>query len=150
MSESNSTAIRIRRARLADAPGLAALTGQLGYPVPAKQMAARLKEVLRAKTGACFVAETHDRALAGWVHVSVKPLLEVDRRAEIDGIIVDENLRSAGVGARLLEEAERWARKRHCTGMNVRSNVLRERAHQFYLRQGYEHYKTQKAFHRAL
>jgi GNAT superfamily N-acetyltransferase len=150
MSKNNSTAIRIRRARLSDAPGLAALTSQLGYPASPKQIAARLKEVLRAKNGACFVAETRDRALAGWVHVSVKPLLEIDRHAEIDGIIVDEKFRSTGVGARLLEEAERWARKRHCTGMNVRSNILRERAHYFYLRQGYEHYKTQKTFRKAL
>jgi len=150
MSKDNSDTIRIRRARLSDVSGLAALTGQLGYPASAKQIAARLKEVLRARTGACFVAETRDRALAGWVHVSVKPLLEVDRCAEIDGIIVDEDLRSTGVGARLLDEAERWAQKRHCTGMNVRSNILRERAHQFYLRQGYEHYKTQKTFRKAL
>jgi hypothetical protein len=34
--------------------------------------------------------------------------------------------------------------------MSVRSNVLRERAHNFYLRAGYEHYKTQKAFRKPL
>jgi len=28
--------------------------------------------------------------------------------------------------------------------------VLRERAHEFYLRNGYEHYKTQKTFQKAL
>jgi len=31
-----------------------------------------------------------------------------------------------------------------------RSNVVRDRAHAFYLRNGYEHYKTQKAFRKAL
>jgi hypothetical protein len=34
--------------------------------------------------------------------------------------------------------------------MSVRSNVLRRRAHGFYLRNGYEHYKTQKAFRKTL
>jgi hypothetical protein len=28
--------------------------------------------------------------------------------------------------------------------------VLRDRAHGFYLKQGYEHYKTQKAFRKKL
>jgi len=37
-----------------------------------------------------------------------------------------------------------------CKGVSVRSNVLRERAHTFYVRHGYEHYKTQKAFRKPL
>jgi GNAT superfamily N-acetyltransferase len=54
------------------------------------------------------------------------------------------------VGARLLASAEEWARKRGCKSMSVRSNVIRERAHKFYERNGYEHYKTQKAFRKKL
>jgi GNAT superfamily N-acetyltransferase len=80
----------------------------------------------------------------------VTPLLEVERRAEVNGLIVDEQARSAGAGWRLLEAAEKWAKKMRCVGMSVRSNVLRERAHAFYLRHGYEHYKTQKAFRKSL
>jgi GNAT superfamily N-acetyltransferase len=86
----------------------------------------------------------------GWVHISVTPLLEVERRAEVNGLVVNENLRSRGAGGSLLNTAEKWARKMGCTGMSVRSNVIRDRAHAFYLRQGYEHFKTQKAFRKAL
>jgi len=150
MSKNNSATVRIRRARPTDAANLAALSGQLGYPTSPRQMVARLKDALRSKTSACFVAENSGGSLLGWAHVSVTPLLEVDRRAELNGLIVEENARSSGVGARLLEEAEKWAKKMRCTGMSVRSNVLRERAHSFYLREGYEHYKTQKAFRKAL
>ena len=113
-------------------------------------MAARLKRVLRDKSGACFLAETLQDSVIGWVHVSVTPLLEVERRAEVNGLVVDERVRSRGAGARLLDTAERWARKMGCAGMSVRSNVIRERAHRFYLRQGYEHYKTQKALRKTL
>jgi len=146
MKRKNAPVLRIRRARAGDASGIAALCGQLGYPVSAAEMTARLKQVLRQKNCACFVAETRGRDVIGWVHVSFRPLLEVDRRAEIDGIIVDENARSTGVGARLLEEGEKWARHRRCNGVSLRSNVIRDKAHGFYIRQGYEHYKTQKAF----
>jgi GNAT superfamily N-acetyltransferase len=146
----NSGGVKIRRARQQDASRIAALCGQLGYPTSTKQMAARLKQVLRDKSGACFLAETLQDSVIGWVHVSVTPLLEVERRAEVNGLVVDERVRSRGAGARLLDTAERWARKMGCAGMSVRSNVIRERAHRFYLRQGYEHYKTQKALRKTL
>jgi GNAT superfamily N-acetyltransferase len=77
-------------------------------------------------------------------------LLESDIRAEVNGLIVAEGQRSAGAGAKLLEAAEDWARRHGCKAMNVRSNVIRDRAHKFYERQGYEHYKTQKAFRKKL
>ena len=142
--------MRIRKAKLGDAERIATLSGQLGYPTTTKQMTARLKRALRAQNGACFVAETREDGVIGWVHVSVTPLLEVDRRAEVNGLVVDEKVRSQGAGRELLEAAEKWARKMGCAGMSVRSNVIRERAHAFYLRLGYEHYKTQKAFRKAL
>lgn len=143
-------AVKIRRARQSDGPRIAELSGQLGYPTTAREMAVRLKMALREKNGACFVAETSANGVVGWAHVSVTPLLEVERRAEVNGLVVDEKVRSQGAGWSLLQTAEEWARKKRCKGMSVRSNVLRERAHGFYERHGYEHYKTQKAFRKKL
>ncbi len=146
------TSIRIRRARRGDAERIAQLSAELGYPATAAQVATRLRQLTPASKHAVFVAESSDAAmgLIGWVHVGVSHLLESDIRAEVNGLIVAEGQRSAGAGAKLLEAAEEWARRRGCRGMNVRSNVIRERAHRFYERQGYEHYKTQKAFRKAL
>jgi GNAT superfamily N-acetyltransferase len=142
--------VGVRRARSTDAARIAVLSGQLGYPTTEKQMKARLKEALKDKDGACFVAESREGGLIGWVHVSTTPLLEVERRAEVKGLVVYETARSHGAGAALLAAAEKWARGKRCKSMSVRSNVLRERAHGFYLRNGYEHYKTQKAFRKGL
>lgn len=97
-----------------------------------------------------FVAETTTGDVIGWEHVSVNHLLESGTRAEINGLIVEEARRSAGAGKLLLDAAEEWARERGCESVNLRSNVIRERAHGFYLRSGYEHYKTQKAFRKTL
>lgn len=113
-------------------------------------MGKRLAEVLKDKEAACFVAEVPGKGVIGWIHVSVTPLLEVERRAEVNGLVVDEGSRSEGAGAKLLEAGERWARGKQCKSMSVRSNVLRERAHGFYVKRGYEHYKTQKAFRKSL
>ncbi len=148
----DGTAIKIRKARRGDAERIAQLSGELGYPASAAQIAVRLRQLTPVSKHAVFVAESPeaDTGVVGWVHVSVSHLLESDARAEVNGLIVADGQRSAGAGAKLLEAAEAWARRRGCRGMNVRSNVIRERAHKFYERQGYEHYKTQKAFRKPL
>ncbi len=113
-------------------------------------MNARLSQLTPARDHAVFVAEADGGEAVGWLHVSVSCLLEVPRRAEVNGLIVSDRQRSLGAGARLLDAAEAWSRKNKCVSVSVRSNVIRERAHQFYERQGYEHYKTQKAFRKTL
>ena len=142
--------LKIRLAKIADAARLADLSTQLGYPATPAQIRQRLRGIRPAAQHAVFVSETKHEGVIGWVHVSKQPLLEVDLRAEINGLIVGERHRSLGAGARLLAAAEDWARKHGCKGMSVRSNVIRERAHNFYERNGYEHYKTQKSFRKPL
>ena len=141
--------LKIRRAKDSDAAYLAALSGDLGYPVTAAEMRQRLRRLKPAADNAVFVAETNGEVV-GWLHVSVDHLMEVPLRAEVNGLVVGEKQRSNGAGARLLGAAEKWARGRKCVNMSVRSNVVRERAHVFYERNGYEHYKTQKAFRKPL
>ena len=141
--------LKIRRARPGDVVRLAELAGELGYPTTPAEMKARLRRVKPAANNAIFVAES-DGEVIGWIHVGVSYLLEVPLRAEINGLVVGASSRSLGTGARLLEAAEAWARTKKCEGMSVRSNVIRERAHAFYERNGYEHYKTQKAFRKPL
>jgi GNAT superfamily N-acetyltransferase len=150
MAVVNGNELKIRRAKSADAPRIAELTGQLGYPATAAQMRERLHGIEPASHNAVFLADSAKDGVIGWLHVSKEPLLEVEMRAEVNGLVVAEGQRSAGAGARLLAAAEEWARKHGCKSMSVRSNVIRERAHKFYERNGYEHYKTQKSFRKPL
>jgi GNAT superfamily N-acetyltransferase len=147
---SKSSDLKIRRAKSSDAARLAVLSGELGYPATPGDMKARLSRLKPATDNAVFVAENDQPEVIGWLHVSVTHLLEVPLRAEVNGLVVSEGQRSRGAGAELLQAAERWARSKKCVNMSVRSNVIRERAHQFYERNGYEHYKTQKAFRKPL
>jgi GNAT superfamily N-acetyltransferase len=142
--------LKIRRAKTSDAPRLAVLTGGLGYPATAAQIRARLRRIQPASQNAVFVADSRKDGVIGWLHVSREPLLESDIRAEVNGLVVADGQRSMGAGARLLAAAEDWARKHGCKSMSVRSNVIRERAHRFYERNGYEHFKTQKSFRKPL
>jgi GNAT superfamily N-acetyltransferase len=144
------TELKIRRARQSDAEQVAALSGQLGYPATPAQILQRMKGLKPSSEHAVFVADFPGTGIVGWLHVSVAHLIDSETRAEVNGLIVGEGQRSLGAGALLLDAAEKWARQRGCMAMNVRSNVIRERAHKFYERQGFEHYKTQKAFRKAL
>ena len=148
-SAAQSQTVRIRAAIEADAARIAELSGQLGYPSTREEILRRMRSLAPADH-ALMVAETPVGEVIGWVHVSVNPLVESDLRAEINGLVVAEGQRSLGAGRLLLEEAERWARERSCQTVSLRSNVIRDRAHKFYERNGYQHYKTQKAFRKVL
>lgn len=142
--------IRVRRARSSDISQLAQLAGQLGYPSSEDEIRGRLAGIEAAPEHALFVAETADGKLAGFLNVYVMRTIDSDARTEIAALVVDDAHRSRGVGKVLIEQAEAWARENGCAAIGLRSNVIRERAHRFYERLGYEHYKTQKTFRKTL
>jgi GNAT superfamily N-acetyltransferase len=140
----------IRSARPDDCPRMAELAGELGYPSSADDIERRLAELNATGEHVVFVAQLADGIIAGWIGAFVYRCVEADARVEISGLVVEERFRSQAVGKFLLERAEAWARDRGCSATSLRSNVIRERAHAFYERQGYEHTKTQKSFRKKL
>jgi ribosomal protein S18 acetylase RimI-like enzyme len=143
-------AIAVRGARDSDATPLAGLAGQLGYGSTAREIEDRLAGMAGSRDHAVFVAEEPGGKIAGFVGVYINRAVESDARAEISGLVVDDLTRSQGVGKRLLDRAEEWARERGCRAIGLRSNVIRERAHAFYERHGYRVIKTQKSFRKDL
>lgn len=140
----------MRPAVAADAAAIAGLASQLGYPSTGEQVSRRLEALRGAPDSAVLVAEAGTGSTLGWIHVSVNRLVESEPDAEIRGLVVDETARSGGVGRHLVEAAESWARNRGFGLISVRSNVIRDRAHRFYERLGYERTKTQHKFRKRL
>lgn len=136
----------VRAATREDAQALASLAGELGYPSTAEQMLVRFDALPESE--AVLVAADPD--VVAWVQVGVTSSLESGAFAEIRGLVVQEQQRSRGIGALLVDAAEEWARGRGLSRMRVRSNVLRERTHRFYERLGYIVKKSQKAFEKPL
>jgi GNAT superfamily N-acetyltransferase len=129
---------------------MAELAEQLGYPSKAEDIARRLAGMAASGEHAVFVAELADDTIAGFIGAFVYRSVEADARIEISGLVVDERYRSQAVGRFLLARAEEWAREKGFGATGLRSNVIRERAHAFYEREGYEHTKTQKSFRKNL
>ncbi len=145
----SGSGVRIRRARLADTPRIAALATQLGYPSTASEVRKRLERIRRDDDHFVSVAEIGGKVV-GWVHAFVKYSIDAGPRAEIGGLVVDESHRGAGLGKLLMGEAEEWARSRELEGVYLRSNVLREPAHAFYEAIGFRRIKSQHCFFKRL
>jgi GNAT superfamily N-acetyltransferase len=137
--------LSIREINAADAEAAAQLSGELGYPVNASAMRDRICRFEFLPDHVVFVA-CLDHVVVGWIDVGVVHHLQAEPSAEIGGLVVSSDHRSAGIGRILLMRAEDWARKRHVTRMIVRSRITRDDAHRFYLREGYEKVKTSAVF----
>lgn len=139
----------VRRATSTDALGVAALSGILGYPVDRETMQRRLERIGGREEHVVFVAETSGQVV-GWIHGAEHEFLVAGRIGEICGLVVAEGQRTSGVGRRLVEAVEQWARGRGLDQVSVRSNVARTESHPFYEKVGYTRLKTQHVYRKSL
>lgn len=129
---------------------MAELARQLGYESSADEIAGRMAQMSGSPEHAVFVAESADGKILGWIGLCILRMVEADARVEVSGLVVDERVRSQGIGRLLLGRGEQWAREKGCRQIGLRTNVIRERAHAFYERQGYKHTKTQRTYRKDL
>ena len=141
--------IVVRPMRSEDAVPVANLTTQLGYPATDADISRRFQLIGERSDARLFVADENGRVV-GWIHVQAASLLECDARAEIWGLVVDQAARGTGVGRRLVEAAEEWARGHGLDSIALRSNQRRTGAQAFYQHLGYTITKTQNAFRKIL
>jgi ribosomal protein S18 acetylase RimI-like enzyme len=128
--------VRIRDGGPRDAPEIAALLGELGYPIDSSMAAARL---LR-RTERVLLAEERGSAL-GLVAVGVSTTLTHARPVgRLTALVVREGARGRGVGRALVLEALRLAAAAGCEGLELTSGLGPERAaaHRFYESLGFE------------
>ena len=116
------TGVVLRQATTRDAAALAELTGHLGYPTSAPQMARRLEAIVRDRDRLTLVAEV-DEADAP--------------HSRVMALVVDPDHRRRGVGAELLLGLERWSRERGAYVVVLTSGDWRTEAHDFYEGLGY-------------
>jgi GNAT superfamily N-acetyltransferase len=139
----------IRPIQVEDAQAAAALSIELGYPIDVPTVLRRIEQLARHEDHAVLVACV-DGAVVGWIDLSVEVHLQSDPVALIGGLVVSESVRNLKIGRQLCAAGEAWARARGVSTMLVRSNVIRERAHAFYLRDGYVRVKTSGVFEKTL
>jgi GNAT superfamily N-acetyltransferase len=140
----------LRPAADSDAAELARLCEQLGYPATTQEIASRLSVIAAKENGCVIAAEDESGCVVGWIGALLVHSLESPPFAEISGLVVDQEFRGRGIGAALIEAAERWTIARDVPVLRVRSNVIRESAHSFYEKRGYARLKTQYVFEKQV
>lgn len=139
----------IRTLREEDAQAAAGLCEQLGYPTDIASLLVRIQQIAADPNRTVLVSSV-DNAVVGWIDLSIEYHLQSQPVALIGGLVVAETARSRGIGRQLCQAAEDWAQARGMKRIRVRSNAIRERAHAFYLRDGYAQVKTSTVLEKTL
>lgn len=134
--------MRIREATPADWPDVASLLAQLGRPDvrgSADEAAGRaVFEAYLARPDAVALAAEVDGRVVGFLDMEYRTRLNfTSPQAWIPDLVVDAGSRGGGIGRALLARAEELAHERGCWGMSLESATWRERAHAFYVREGW-------------
>jgi N-acetylglutamate synthase-like GNAT family acetyltransferase len=131
-------ALQIRQATAADADAIARLLGQLGYPTDGVVVPERLNRLRANHRGVVLVAQRGDEVV-GFATVHVLSVLNRPRDvAWLTALVVDESARGSGVGRRLVESVEDFARQSGCERLSVTTQEHRTDARAFYGRVGLE------------
>lgn len=133
--------MQIRPAQAADTPGITALLQALGYPATAELVHDKLNRLAGSALDAVLVAQhmaTHPGALSGLISLHALELFHAPGRlGRITALVVAEDARGQGVGAMLIDAADRWFHACGCVRAEVTSGDHRPQAHAFYEAMGY-------------
>lgn len=117
----------------------------LGYDFPEDQTKEQLKIILNAPTDKIFVAEI-DGKVVGYIQLSAYECTYSESLKNILALVVSEGFRKMGIGRKLLQTAEEWAKKSGAKADRLVSSSYQTGAHQFYINCGYTMRKDQKNF----
>ncbi|MDB5721037.1 MAG: family N-acetyltransferase [Alphaproteobacteria bacterium] len=136
----------VREAKPRDAEAVAALATELGFPATAAEIKRRLPRF--AKAGEPLLVAEQGEVIGCLAWHAWNAIHRPKPVGRITMLVVTREARRRGVGAALLDEAERRFREAGCGLVEVTSNVDLGGAHDFYRGRGYE--RTSWRFVRSL
>jgi len=126
----------MREAKPEDAPKVAALLHQMGYPVSEAEAARRIK--LYTQPSYHLLVAKIDEGVVGFIALHIYDVLHLPApEGRISSLCVDEKIRGTGVGTALLQAAEKYFKEKGCYKIVMNSNLKRPETHQYYLNRGY-------------
>jgi ribosomal protein S18 acetylase RimI-like enzyme len=130
--------MKIRELGKNDYDSLTGLLKQLGYGDNDAISLSKRYAIFKKHEGIVFVVENDVKKVIGFAAITIMPLIHCDGfLARIAGICIDEKSRSAGIGAELMMFIENYCVEKRCVLLEVATNLVRVKAHQFYLNNGF-------------
>lgn len=138
--------MKIRPATLTDTPAIVTLNKiSLGYNFPFEATRERVKKILSSPFTKLLVADMNGETV-GYVLAVEYPTTYGVESKNVSSLAVLPNFQGRGIGKKLMEAIELWAKETGAQAIRLSSQVKRTDAHRFYQKLGYENYKDQKAF----
>jgi GNAT superfamily N-acetyltransferase len=129
--------IQVRNVTGTDAPGLAHLVTELGYPVEAEELWGRI-ERMPSGSYRTFVA-VEEKEVVGFIGLLTLPVYEHSRPIGwVLALSVSPRARRKGIGTALIAAAEGFYRDEGVTDIRLHSGLQREEAHEFYEKMGFD------------
>lgn len=132
----------LRPATTADETQVLALLRHLfegGVPPPGFSEAharTSFRQYLGDPDSGLFVAEADGRVVS-FAAATTYPTMRFGRRGHVEDLVVDPTFRTKGVGHRLLEYVERWARREGVTHLSTVIALQREESRKFLTQEGF-------------
>ncbi|MFA5106566.1 MAG: GNAT family N-acetyltransferase [Candidatus Micrarchaeia archaeon] len=97
-----------------------------------------LKKQIKGRKSAIFVA-VNDGMIIGHLMMEIKripPVYEIDEEGFVDELFVQKEFRRLGIGTLLLEQGEKWARRKGMKQFSLHTNVKNAGARRAYAKFG--------------
>jgi ribosomal protein S18 acetylase RimI-like enzyme len=130
--------VKIRDATSADAPAVAALLSELGYPSDGGQVSSRLERLIESDHAGVFVVEDGEEVVALLAFHLIELLERAQQTCRITALITIDAYRRRGAATALLNALRDRAQERGCERLEVTTKPEREEALAFYRDHGFE------------
>ena len=135
--------ISVRNAKISDYEDISSINKySLGYDNPPELIKKNLERVLLNQDDAVFIATANDKAV-GYIHAENYNPLYSPPLKEVMSLAVMPDFQGNGIGRKLLDRVEKWAKDTGRSGIMILSQTHRTPAHIFYEACGYTLNKTQ-------
>ena len=137
-----------RETTVGDVQSLTSLMTQLGYPIEVDNMHQNILKYLSLENQKAWVAEWNGEVV-GCIAVAITSYFHREGSfLRIITMVVDEKKRRMGIGKRLMQLAEDYAREKWCSHVELTSGVHRETlgSHKFYESLGYAELSSKKKY----
>lgn len=141
------SSVIIRPATKADAPAIYQCNVEaLGYDFPLEKTIERVVFIMDKYPEDCFLVAVLEERVVGYIHASDYECTYMEAYKDIEELAVLNGYQGYGIGRKLLNACELWAKGTGVAGVRLISGVDRHGAHEFYLKCGYTHRKNHKNF----
>ena len=127
----------IRQGIIPDSSSIHKLLAQLGYPQEDGKVVEAIESYQRE--GYHLLVGEVDNTIVGFASLHWFDMFHARGKVgRITAMCVEEDLRSKGIGHKLLMASEEFLKEKGCVKVEVTSNLKRTLTHEFYAKNGYE------------